>query len=143
MGTLYGDNCAHSIAFNRGKRSIAMDMKQPEAVEITCQMAARCDVLVEAFRPGVMGRFGLAYADVIKTNPEVIYLSVTGFGQVGPNQELRVTDAIIQAYSGFMTINRDNQGLPNRVKMVPIDVTTGLYAFQALSTALVRKLRYG
>ena len=143
MGTLYGDNSAHSIAFNRGKRSIALDLKQPEAREITSQMAAQCDILVEAFRPGVMGRFDLAYDEVVKTNPQVIYLSVTGFGQVGPNRDLPVTDAIIQAFSGFMTINRDGQGLPNRVNMVPIDVTTGLYAFQALSTALMRKFRYG
>ena len=64
MGALYGDHCAHSIAFNRGKRSIALDMKQPEALEITRKMAAECDVLVEAFRPGVMAKFGLSYADV-------------------------------------------------------------------------------
>lgn len=143
MGALYGDHCAHSIAFNRGKRSIALDMKQPEALEVTQKMAAECDVVVEAFRPGVMAKFGLSYDDVKKVNPNVIYLSVTGFGQEGPNNGLPVTDAIIQAYSGFMTINRDSQGLPNRVNMIPIDVTTGLYAFQGLSTALMRKFRYG
>ncbi|MDA0341995.1 MAG: CoA transferase [Proteobacteria bacterium] len=143
MGALYGDHCAHSIAFNRGKRSIVLDMKQSAALEITKKMATECDVVVEAFRPGVMGEFGLSYDDVKKTNPNVIYLSVTGFGQEGPNNGLPVTDAIIQAYSGFMTINRDSQGLPNRVNMVPIDVATGLYAFQALSTALMRKFRYG
>ena len=58
MGALYGDHCAHSIAFNRGKRSIALDMKQPEALEVTQKMAAECDVVVEAFRPGVMAKFG-------------------------------------------------------------------------------------
>ena len=137
MGALYGDHCAHSIAFNRGKRSIALDMKQPEAREVTKKMAAECDVVVEAFRPGIMAKFGLSYDDVKKINPNVIYLSVTGFGQKGPNNGLPVTDAIIQAFSGFMTINRDSQGLPNRVNMIPIDVTTGLYAFQALSAALI------
>ena len=143
MGALYGDHCAHSIAFNRGKRSIALDMKTPEALEITQKMAAECDVVVEAFRPGVMAKFGLSYDDVKKVNPNVIYLSVTGFGQEGPNNGLPVTDAIIQAYSGFMTINRDGQGIPNRVAMIPIDVATGLYAFQGLSAALMRKFRYG
>ena len=140
-GRPHGDHCAYSIAFNRGKRSIALDMKQPEA-PITQTMAAECDVVVEAFRPGVMAKFGLSYDDE-KVNPNVIYLSVTGFGQEGPNNGLPVTDAIIQAYSGFMTINRDSQGLPNRVNMILIDVTTGLYAFQGLSTALMRKFRYG
>ena len=143
MGALYNDHCAHSIAFNRGKRSIALDMKQQEAQEIIQNMAAQCDVVVEAFRPGVMSKFGLSYHDVKVKNPNVIYLSITGFGQEGPNSGLPVTDAIIQAYSGFMTINRDSQGLPNRVNMIPIDVTTGLYAFQGLSTALMRKFRYG
>ena len=94
MGALYGDHCAHSIAFNRGKRSIALDMKQPEALEVTQKMAAECDVVVEAFRPGVMAKFGLSYEDVKRVNPNVIYLSVTGFGQEGPNNGLPVTDAI-------------------------------------------------
>ncbi|NKC13861.1 MAG: hypothetical protein GKR94_17230 [Gammaproteobacteria bacterium] len=143
MGTVYGDHCAHSIAFNRGKRSIALDMKQPAAKEIAWNIAMHCDVLVEAFRPGVMAKFGLAYDAVKTVNPSVIYLSVTGFGQAGPNKDLPVTDAVMQAFSGFMTVNKDSQGLPNRVNMVPIDVTTGLYAFQALSTALMRKFRYG
>ena len=131
------------LSVNRGKRSIALDMKTPEALEITQKMAAECDVVVEAFRPGVMAKFGLSYEDVKKVNPNVIYLSVTGFGQEGPNNGLPVTDAIIQAYSGFMTINRDGQGIPNRVAMIPIDVATGLYAFQGLSAALMRKFRYG
>ena len=86
MGALYGDHCAHSIAFNRGKRSIALDMKQPEALEIVRKMAAECDVVVEAFRPGVMAKFGLSYNDVKKINPSVVYLSVTGFGPVWAEQ---------------------------------------------------------
>ena len=143
MGALYGDHCAHSIAFNRGKRSIALDMKQPEALEIVRKMAAESDVVVEAFRPGVMAKFSLSYDDVKKINPSVVYLSVTGFGQFGPNSTRPVTDAVIQAFSGFMTINRDDRGIPNRVNMIPIDVATGLYAFQALSTALMRKFRFG
>ena len=113
MGVLYGDHCAHSIAFNRGKRSIALDMKQPEAKIIAQRIASESSVVVEAFRPGVMGKFGLSYDEVKYVNPDVIYLSVTGFGQKGPNKNLPVTDAIIQAYSGFMTINKDSQGLPN------------------------------
>ena len=143
MGALYGDHCAHSIPFNRGKRSIALDMKQPEAVEIVAKVAAKCDVVVEAFRPGVMAKYGLSYEEVKTVNPSVIYLSVTGFGQYGPNSTRPVTDAVIQAFSGFMTINRDDRGIPNRVNMIPIDVATGLYAFQALSAALMRKIRFG
>ncbi|WP_417515397.1 CaiB/BaiF CoA transferase family protein [Minwuia sp.] len=143
LGATYGDQCAHSIAFNRGKRSLAMDMKQPDAQAVARRIAEKADVIVEAFRPGVMAKFGLSYAQVKEFNPDVIYLSVTGFGQSGPNSKLPVTDAVIQAYSGLMTVNRDKDGLPQRLNMIPIDVTTGLYAFQSISTALMRKFRYG
>lgn len=143
LGATYEDQCAHSIAFNRGKRSLAMDMKNPDAQAAARRMAEKADVIVEAFRPGVMAKFGLSYDQVKEFNPEVIYLSVTGFGQTGPNSNRPVTDAVIQAYSGLMTVNRDKNGLPQRLNMIPIDVITGLYGFQALSAALMRKFRYG
>ncbi len=143
LGAMYGDQCAHSIAFNRGKRSLAMDMKQPDAQAVARKIAEKADIIVEAFRPGVMAKFGLGYEQVKEFNPNVIYLSVTGFGQIGPNSKLPVTDAVIQAYSGLMTVNKDKDGLPQRLNMIPVDVTTGLYAFQAISTALMRKFRYG
>ncbi len=143
LGAIYNDHCAHSIAFNRGKRSLAMDMKNPDALAVARRIAEKADVIVEAFRPGVMAKFGLSYDQVKAINPNVIYLSVTGFGQSGPNSNRPVTDAVIQAYSGLMTVNRDKDGIPQRLNMIPIDVTTGLYAFQALSTALMRKFRYG
>ncbi len=143
LGAMYGDQCAHFIAFNRGKRSLALDMKSPEAQAITRKIAEKADVIVEAFRPGVMAKFGLSYEQVKEFNPTVIYLSVTGFGQTGPNSKLPVTDAVIQAFSGLMTVNKDKDGLPQRLNMIPVDVTTGLYAFQAISTALMRKFRYG
>ncbi|MCA8928956.1 MAG: CoA transferase [Alphaproteobacteria bacterium] len=143
LGAMYGDQCAHSIAFNRGKRSLAMDMKQPDAQAVARKIAEKADVIVEAFRPGVMAKFGLSYDQVKAFNPNVIYLSVTGFGQTGPNSKLPVTDAVIQAFSGLMTVNKDKDGLPQRLNMIPVDVTTGLYAFQAISTALMRKFRYG
>ena len=143
LGAVYGDQCAHSIAFNRGKRSLAMDMKQPDAQAAARKIAEKADVIVEAFRPGIMAKFGLSYDMVKAFNPNVIYLSVTGFGQSGPNSKLPVTDAVIQAFSGLMTVNRDKDGLPQRLNMIPVDVTTGLYAFQAISTALMRKFRYG
>jgi crotonobetainyl-CoA:carnitine CoA-transferase CaiB-like acyl-CoA transferase len=143
LGAMYGDQCAHSIAFNRGKRSLAMDMKQPDAQAVARKIAEKADVIVEAFRPGIMAKFGLSYDMVKAFNPNVIYLSVTGFGQQGPNMNLPVTDAVIQAYSGLMTVNKDKDGLPQRLNMIPVDVTTGLYAFQAISTALMRKYRYG
>ena len=86
LGRMYGDQCAHGIVFNRGKKSLAMNMKAPEAQRIAFDMAAKADIVVESFRPGVMAKFGIGYDQVKAVNPEVIYLSVTGFGQEGAVQ---------------------------------------------------------
>ena len=143
LGKTYGDQCAHSVVFNRGKKSLAMDMKNKAAQEVAFRLASEADVVVESFRPGVMARFGIGYEQVKAVNPEVIYLSVTGFGQQGPYNRLPVTDSVIQAFSGWMSINRDTSGTPQRIGMIAIDVMTGLYAYQAISSALLRKFRFG
>src|SRR3546814_16994811 len=88
----------------------------------------------------VMGRFGLGYEDVKKTNPKAVYLSVTGFGQSGPNSKLPTTDSVIQAYSGWMTLHRDSEGVPMRSGIIAVDVMTGLYAFGALSSAILKQI---
>ena len=80
LGKTYGDQCAHSIVFNRGKKSLAMDMKNKAAQEVAFKLASEADVVVESFRPGVMARFGIGYNQVKAANPEVIYLSVIFFG---------------------------------------------------------------
>lgn len=143
LGKMYDDLCAHYVTFNRGKRSLALDLKNPDGVKLAQRLAYEADVVVESFRPGVMKRFGLDYEAVKRHKPDTIYLSVTGFGQDGPYNHLPVTDSVIQAFSGWMSINRDAEGIPQRIGMVAIDVVTGLYAFQALSTAVLRKLRFG
>lgn len=143
LGKVYGDHCAHSVVFNRGKRSIAIDLKVDEGRSLAHKLASDADVVVESFRPGVMSRFGLGYGDLKKVNSEVIYLSVTGFGQQGPNRNLPVTDAVIQAFSGLMSINRDEQGNPQRIGMIAVDVMTGIYAYQAIASALLKRLRFG
>ncbi len=143
LGKAYGNQCAHSIVFNRGKKSLAMDMKNEAAQKVAFKLASEADIVVESFRPGVMKRFGLGYEQVKAVNPEVIYLSVTGFGQEGPYNRLPVTDSVIQAFSGWMSINRDASGTPQRIGMIAVDVMTGLYAYQAISSALIRKLRFG
>jgi crotonobetainyl-CoA:carnitine CoA-transferase CaiB-like acyl-CoA transferase len=143
LGRPYGQNTAHSIAFNRGKRSIALDLTKPRGLEVAHLLMKQSDVVIEAFRPGVMAKYGLAYEDARAANPEIIYLSINGFGSRGPDYMLPVTDAVIQAFSGLMTVSRSSDGVPNRLTMIPVDVVTGLYAFQALSTALTRKFRFG
>ena len=143
LGKVYDDYCAAFLGFNAGKRSISLDLKHDDGIAVAQKLAYEADVVTESFRPGVMKRFGLDYETVKKHNPDVVYLSVTGFGQDGPYNGLPVTDSVIQAFSGWMSINRDVQGTPQRVGMIAIDVMTGLYAFQALSTALIRRFRFG
>ena len=143
LGKMYGDLCAHAITFNRGKKSLALDLKNEQGKAIAQRLAREADVVVESFRPGVMGRFGLGYDEIKQHNPKVVYLSVTGFGQTGPNSKLPVTDSVIQAFSGWMTLHRDAEGTPMRSGMIAVDVMTGLYAFQALATAIIRQIRFG
>jgi len=126
-----------SIPTNLGKRSIALDLKHAEGSTAFRRLAERADVFIENFRTGVMQRLGFGYADLRVYNPTVIYLSVTGFGQKGPMREQPATDAILQAYTGIMGVNKGvEDGLPHRIECWPIDVVTGVYAYQAVATAL-------
>ena len=143
MGKPYADHSASSVINNRGKRSIALDLKKPEGVAIAQQLASEADVILQNYRPGVIERFELDYATLCKTNPSVVYLSLTGFGPVGPKAKRPATDSVMQAFTGFMSINRDEQGNPQRIDFYAIDVITGLYAFQAVSSALYRRATKG
>lgn len=143
IGKQHGDNSAWSVAFNRGKKSIAVDLKNPDGLTVAKRLAKEADVILENYRPGVLARFGLDYESVIKDNPTVVYLSVTGFGQEGPNANLPATDSVIQAYSGLMSVNRESNGMPMRVGILAIDISTGLYGFQAVSPAIYRRAMKG
>jgi len=143
IGKQHRQQGAHSVPFNRGKKSIALDLKKPEGLAIARKLASEADVILENYRPGVMARFGLDYPSVTKDNPSVVYLSITGFGQEGPNANLPATDSVMQAYSGLMSVTRDSDGMPMRVGLLAIDISTGLYAFQAVAPALYRKAMTG
>ncbi len=142
LGDIRGDHCAHSVAFNRGKRSIALDLKSKDGIEIVRNIAAKADVIVESFRPGVISRLGFGYEAMKAANPKVVYCSVSGFGQTGPFSKRPTVDGLIQAFSGMMVMNKMPDGTPWRQGMIAVDVTTGLYTFQALSTAIMRQFRF-
>jgi crotonobetainyl-CoA:carnitine CoA-transferase CaiB-like acyl-CoA transferase len=143
MGKPYDDQSAASVILNRGKRSIAIDFKRPDGVAITKQLARDADVVLQNYRPGVIEKFGLDYASVGADNPSVIYLSLTGFGQTGPKARHPATDSVMQAFTGFMSINRNEEGVPQRIDFYAIDVITGLYAYQAVSSALYQRAMKG
>ncbi len=143
LGKHTGDQTAHSVIVNRAKRSLAVDLKTAEGVAIVQKLAAECDVLIQNYRVGKIDKFKLDYASVRKTNPNIIYLSITGFGATGPRADQAATDSVMQAYTGLMSINRSPAGVPQRIEMLAIDFSTGLYTFQAVAAALYRKAMKG
>jgi crotonobetainyl-CoA:carnitine CoA-transferase CaiB-like acyl-CoA transferase len=143
LGMRYGDHTAMSAHYNRGKRSLALDLKAPAARDIALALATRADIVIESFRPRVADRLGVGYKELCVRNPRLLYLSVSGFGQEGPYIDRPCTDSVAQAFSGLMSVNLGNDGAPHRVGTTIIDTLTGLYAAQALGVALYARERRG
>jgi crotonobetainyl-CoA:carnitine CoA-transferase CaiB-like acyl-CoA transferase len=143
LGTTYGNHTALSAVYNRGKRSLCLDLKQDEGIRIARQLARDCDVFVEGFRPGVAARLGIGYETLAADNPRLIYLSVSGFGQEGPYAKRPGSDSVAQAFSGLVSVNVGNDKTPHRVGTTISDVVTGVYAFQAIATALFARATVG
>ena len=123
---------------NRGKKSIAVDVRTEEGREIALELAARADVVIQNFRPGVAERLGVGYDDVVTVNPDVVYLSLTGFGEVGPYRDRSAYDTVIQAYGGVASSQAAplGEGEPIFLQQVLADKVTALYASQAVTAAL-------
>ncbi len=143
LGTTYGSHTALSAVYNRGKRSVCLDMKHKDGVAIARRLARDCDVLIEGFRPGVAARLGLGYENLSRDNSGLIYLSISGFGQTGPYSRRPGSDSVAQAYSGLVAINVGNDGTPHRVGTTISDIVTGVYAFQAIATTLFSRATVG
>ena len=141
LGAVYGDHTAFSVAANLGKRSIALDLKTEAGRTIVDRLAAKADVFLEGFRPGVIDRLGFSHERLAAMNPGLVYVSVSGFGQVGPLREKPAMDPILQAFTGFMSENKGPDGIPHRTPTIIIDMSTGLYAHQAIVAALYAKAR--
>jgi crotonobetainyl-CoA:carnitine CoA-transferase CaiB-like acyl-CoA transferase len=128
------------VSSNRGKRSIVLDLKQPEAVNVLRRLIAVSDVLVQNFRPGVAERLGFGEPAARAINPGLIYVSISGVGESGPYVRKRVYDPVIQALSGLADIQRDTEtGRPRMVRTLIADKTTALAAAQAICAALYNK----
>jgi crotonobetainyl-CoA:carnitine CoA-transferase CaiB-like acyl-CoA transferase len=136
IGKRYGTHTAYSIVANLGKRSIALDLKSVEGKEVLWRLIAGADVLLEGFRPGVLDRLGFGYEMVAAREPRILYVSVSGFGQIGPLSDRPAMDPVLQAFTGMMVDNKGEDGIPHRIPFIVIDMSTALYAFQALSAAL-------
>jgi CoA:oxalate CoA-transferase len=136
LAPVYGDHTAYSVAGNTGKRSLAVDLKSDAGKAIVDRLIPDADVFLEGFRPGVIDRLGFSYERLSAMNEGLIYLSVSGFGQVGPLREKPAMDPVLQAFTGFMAENKGQDGIPHRTPTVVNDMTTALYAHQAVVAAL-------
>jgi len=131
---------------NAGKRSLCLDLKKPEGMEIVRTLAAKADVVIEAFTPGVMTRLGLGYADLRALNPAIILCSISGFGQTGPNTARPGYAHISHAMTGWLAmqfLHRDPPEEPRGPGIAIGDTTAGLTAYGAIVTALYRKAMTG
>ena len=122
---------------NRGKKSLAIDLKSEEGKDVLLNLVKESDVFMQNFRPGTIDRMGFGYEKLKEINPNLIYLSISGFGDKGPYAQSRVYDPVIQALSGATDIQADrNSGTPKMFRIVVADKVTSLTASQAVSSAL-------
>jgi len=131
------------LAVNRNKKSIALDLKNPDDLAAAHQLARRADVLVENFKPGGLARFGLDYESVVAANPRLIYASISGFGSGPQGAALPGYDLIVQAISGLMSLTGDPDGEPFRAGISVFDVMAGMHAAIGVLAALDARHRTG
>ncbi|MEZ4670671.1 MAG: CaiB/BaiF CoA-transferase family protein [Anaerolineae bacterium] len=134
---------AYFLSINRNKRSLALNLKHPQGRAIALQLIAQADVLVENFKVGGMAQLGLDYETLHAQYPRLIYCSITGYGQTGPDRDRAGYDFILQAEAGLMSITGPADGTPHKAGVAIVDVTAGLYATQAILAALHHRERVG
>jgi len=131
------------LAVNGNKRSMTLDLRRPEAVEIVKRLVARADVVWENFRPGVMDKLGVGYDTLSAINPRLIYCAVSGFGHTGPERTTAAFDGKLQAMSGIMSITGEPAGGPMRAGFAICDTIGGMTAALAVSSALYQRTHTG
>ena len=131
------------LAIHRNKRSIAMDLRKPETIELIKEIADKVDVVVENFRPGTMNKMGLSYELLSGRNPRLIYAGVTGFGRTGPYGQLSGVDQIAQGMSGFMSITGQSETGPTRVGVPIGDLTAGMWTAIGVQSAIIARQTTG
>ncbi len=141
------EDAAYFMAANRGKRSIALDITQPDDQKIIHQLAQKADVILENYKVGGLKKYGLDYDALKSANPRLVYCSITGFGQTGPYSQRAGYDFMIQGMGGLMSITGEPDGMPGagpqKVGVAVTDLFTGLYATIAIQSALLERERSG
>ena len=138
-----GDEAAYYLGVNRNKRSLTLNLKTEEGKAIARALAAKADVVMENFLPDTMDKLGLGYADLSAINPSLVYCALTGYGQTGPYRDRPGFDFMIQAQGGIMSITGPADGEPYKVGVAIADITTGLFAANAILAALHYRQKTG
>ncbi len=134
---------AYYLSANRNKRSVAIDMADPEGARTIRRLATKCDVVIENFKVGGLKKYGLDYDSIRAVRPDIIYVSVTGFGQTGPNAHRPGYDLLAQAAGGIMSLTGEPDGEPMKVGVGIADIMCGMYAANAVQAALIHRMRTG
>ncbi|MEL7099377.1 MAG: CoA transferase [Pseudomonadota bacterium] len=130
------DLSAYFMAANRNKRSIAVDLSTQEGQQTVRALAARADVVIENYKPGGLSKFGLDHETLLRLHPGLVYCSISGFGQTGPNRDQPGYDLMAQGYGGIMSLTGDPEGAPTKVGVGIADVMCGMYATIGILAAL-------
>src|SRR5437660_972082 len=134
---------AYFLSINRNKESVTLDFKQPAGRAVLDRLVAKCDVLVENFRPGTLAKLKLDYASLAGQYPRLVYCSISGFGQTGPRSHEPGYDAVIQAEGGLMSITGAADGPPYRLGVAIADIVSGMFAAHGVTLALFARERTG
>ena len=138
-----GGESAYYLSINRGKKSIAVNLKDPRGQDIVRGLARRADVVIENFKTGDLARYGLDYDSLAELNPRIVYASITGFGHTGPRRAEPAVDTTLQGLSGMMSVTGDRDDPPAKVGVAIIDLLTGLLAAVGVLSALWERDRSG
>ncbi|MGH0123875.1 UNVERIFIED_CONTAM: hypothetical protein FKN15_056078 [Acipenser sinensis] len=138
-----GKESAYFLSVNRNKKSIAVNLKDPKGATIIKELASVCDVFIENYIPGKLGEMGLGYEDIKKVAPQIVYCSITGYGQTGPMSHRAGYDSIACAVSGLMHITGPQDGDPVRPGVAMTDLATGLYTHGAIMAGLLQRHKTG
>lgn len=138
-----GGESAYFLCVNRNKRSVTLDLKTPDGMELLRRLALEADVLMENFRPGTLAGWGLSEAEVRRQNPRLIYAALSAFGASGPMKDRPGYDLAVQAWGGLMSVTGPADGEPSKVGVAIIDVVAGLMLGKSIAAALYARERTG
>lgn len=134
---------AYFLSVNRNKESVTLNMKHPDGRRVLDELIARADVLVQNFRPGTLERMGLGYADLARRRPDLVYCSISAFGQSGPRRNEPGYDAVMQGEGGLMSITGPPDGPAYRLGVAIVDIVSGMFSAYGIAVALLARERTG